>query len=86
MAQSNLARVHKPSATNNRRKSKSFPCVECAGVGERDPENCTHGKFYDGYKGRGALRAAYDSQGRWMIQWREADGTEWVGTYRLLPV
>lgn len=66
-------------------KRKGFPCICAAGRGERNTEDAPC-ECRDGYKGRSALRAAYDVQGRWMIQWREADGKEWVGTYRLLPV
>lgn len=77
------AQVSTESAPKAKRLKKNF-CVECAGLGERDPEKCEHVKA-DKYKGRVAVKAALDTAGRWMIQWRDADGTEWVGTYRLLP-
>lgn len=63
---------------------KGLPCVCAAGLGEQDTKNVPC-ELRDGYKGRVALKAALDTAGRWMIQWRNADGTEWVGTYRLLP-
>ena len=65
-------------------KGNLLPCVVCAGRGERDPYSCEHVQN-DNFKGRVAVKAALDTAGRWMIQWRDADGTEWVGTYRLLP-
>jgi hypothetical protein len=27
----------------------------------------------------------FDDKGRWLVHWREANGEEWVGTYRLIP-
>ena len=68
-------------------KRKGFQrlCAPCAGVGERDPMKCTH-EQPDDFKGRSAIRATYDSEGRWMVQWKEATGEEWIGCYRLIPV
>jgi len=66
-------------------KRKGFPCLCAAGLGERNTESVPC-ELRDGYKGRTALRAMYDAEGRWLIQWRNPDGTEFVGTYRLLPV
>lgn len=66
-------------------RKKQFPCVCAAGLGERRTEGIPC-KLRDDHKGRRAIRAAFDDAGRWLIQWRESDGEEWVGTYRLLPV
>jgi hypothetical protein len=63
-------------------KSKT-PCVICSGLGERDPAKCTHAAMLESK--RSAIRAIYDADGRWLIHWREKDGKEWVGTYRLMP-
>ncbi len=68
--------------TTKSRKSTKLPCVTCTGLGERDPYACT---CRDNAKGRSALRAVFDNEGRWLVQWREKDGEEWVGTYRLIP-
>lgn len=62
-------------------KDSVLPCVCAAGVGEKDVKVCKMRQT----KGREALRAVFDKQGRWQIHWREADGKEWIGTYRLLP-
>lgn len=64
----------------------SFPCVQATGLGERDTGNCTCRECdKTAYRGRSAVRAIFDSNGRWLVHWREADGEEWVGTYRLIP-
>lgn len=64
-------------------KGGKLPCLECTGLGERDPTQCNHRRGTDGP--RRVIRAVFDGDGRWLVQWREADGEEWVGTYRLLP-
>lgn len=66
-------------------KRKGFPCVCAAGRGERNTEDVPC-DLRDGFKGRSAVRATYDNEGRWLIQWRELTGEEWVGAYRLMPV
>lgn len=65
-------------------KRKGLPCVCAAGRGERNTEDVPC-KMRDGSRGRGAVRAVWDSDGRWLIHWKEASGEEWVGTYRLVP-
>jgi hypothetical protein len=72
-----------PNKTTPTRKKKQ-PCVCAAGVGMRDTDNIPC-RCRDDLKGRNAIRAIFDSNGRWLIHWREKDGEEWVGTYRLIP-
>lgn len=67
------------------KKHLPFLCVQCAGVGERDPAKCTHEPQH-AYETRTAVRAVYDNEGRWRVLWREEDGEEWLGNYRLIPV
>ncbi|QDC00322.1 hypothetical protein [Mesorhizobium sp. 8] len=71
------------TATKNRKSATRQPCYECTGLGERDPARCNHRQITNGT--RTAIRAIFDSQGRWLVHWREKDGEEWVGTYRLMP-
>ncbi len=72
------------TATKSRKSAKRQPCVCAAGRGERDTEDVSC-KLRDGMNGRNATRALWDDNGRWLVQWREANGEEWVGTYRLIP-
>jgi hypothetical protein len=65
------------------KKATRQPCYECTGLGERDPARCNHRQITNGP--RTAIRAIFDDQGRWLVHWREKDGEEWVGTYRLMP-
>lgn len=62
---------------------KPFPCATQAGTGERQTEQCTCRECNS--KGRSAIRCVFDSDGRWLIHWKEGNGDEWVGTYRLIP-
>lgn len=65
-------------------KRKGLPCVCAAGVGVRDTEDVPC-RMRDGLKGASPIRAIFDGNGRWMVHWRDKDGEEWVGTYRLIP-
>ena len=68
-------------------KKTGLPCLCAAGVGARDTSRQANGapcKMRD-IEGRRALRCVWDRDGRWLIHWREEDGEEWCGTYRLLP-
>jgi hypothetical protein len=66
------------------KSTKRQPCLCAAGLGERDTENVPC-RMRDNIKGRSAIRAIFDGEGRWLVHWKEADGKEWVGTYRLMP-
>lgn len=71
-----------PAVPTKTRKTRQLPCVCAAGLGERNPGNCA---CRDGLKGASPIRAVVDGNGRWLVHWREKNGDEWVGTYRLLP-
>lgn len=72
------------AVTTKAMKRKGQPCLCAVGLGERETDHLPC-RCRDNLKGRSAIRAIFDGEGRWLIHWKEADGEEWVGTYRLMP-